>query len=387
MLMIDLYPRQRKALAKLRSGSILCGGVGSGKSRTALAYYFLRESDRKLYIITTAKKRDSLEWEDELISCCCMGYNRDDVCIDSWNNISRYKDVDGAFFIFDEQRVVGSGTWAKVFIKIARRNHWILLTATPGDNWSDYIPVFIANGFYKNRSDFLARHAVFSRYSKYPKVDRWVGTKRLEQCRKEILVNMPYDAPAKHVVDVVKYDFNYDAYKWIIKTRWDLEHDEPITSPGRLCYLLRQTTIGEGRLRALEGVLSACKKAIIFYSFDYEKSFIEASRASQGYSVAEWNGHRHDSIPDSEKWLYLVQYNAGAEGWNCIETDTIIFFSLSYSYRMMLQASGRIDRCNTPFKELHYYVLVNDSPIEQKIILALKNKKNFNENTYEEADV
>lgn len=40
---IQLYDYQREALGRMKNGCILCGGVGSGKSRTGLAYYYLHE--------------------------------------------------------------------------------------------------------------------------------------------------------------------------------------------------------------------------------------------------------------------------------------------------------------------------------------------------------
>lgn len=397
--MIDLYPRQQKALAKLRSGSILCGGVGSGKSRTALAYYFLNEKGKDLYIITTAKKRDSLEWEEEftragvLYSCDVSGgplfVDGSSVYIDSWNNIQKYKDICDCFFIFDEQRVVGSGAWSKTFIKIARRNSWLLLTATPGDNWSDYIPVFVANGFYKNRSEFLARHAVFARYAKYPKIDRWVDTKRLVALRRRILVTMEYTKPAEHKVRVINCNYSVKAYKDILRDRFDYEKNEPISSQGRFCYLLRICGNNLDKLAKVSNILKEYGPAIIFYNYDQEYYDLCSSLSAQGYTVRCYNGHQHDPTPSGEfspnsKWAYLVQYNAGAEGWNCIATPNMIFYSLNYSYKMMLQASGRIDRCNTPFRELNYFVLTNDSPIEYRIRDCLKRKEKFNENAYKE---
>ena len=195
---VQLDGNQLLALEQLKSGSILCGGVGSGKSRTSLAYFTVKEckgglngepmkDPKNLYIITTAKKRDSKEWEDEFPP---FPFDEIDICIDSWNNIGKYADVKDSFFIFDEQRLVGSGAWVKAFLKISKSNHWILLSATPGDTWMDYIPVFIANGFYKNRTEFIRRHVVYSRFAKFPKVDHYVETGRLLRLRKSILVNM-----------------------------------------------------------------------------------------------------------------------------------------------------------------------------------------------------
>lgn len=401
----ELYDYQLDAVKRLKKGSILCGGVGSGKSRTALAYYFMKQggsidedhyepmddlNPQDLYIITTARKRDTLEWEGEMLYFLLTPddntriYNHK-IVVDSWNNIEKYKDVKNAFFIFDEQRVVGSGKWAKTFVKIARynQNDWILLSATPGDTWSDYIPVFIANGFYKNRTQFRNEHIVYRFTNPYPKIDRYVGTKKLTRLRDSILVNMDFNrqTESKHI-DVL-CDYNKIIYKDVWKERWNVVENKPIKTANELCMLLRTiVTSDESRAVNLLEIVEKHPRAIIFYNYDYELEILKNLYYGEGVEIAEWNGHIHQPIPNRKKWIYLVQYNAGAEGWNCIKTDTIIFFSESYSYKIMAQAAGRIDRLNTPFKTLYYYHLTSKSPIELSVRRALNQKQAFSESAY-----
>ena len=392
---------QLEAVEKMKNGCILVGGVGSGKSRTSLAYYFINEGGsidpykpmppkpRDLYIITTARKRDTLEWEEELAHFLLSTdpnknrLNGNKIVVDSWNNIQKYKDVVGAFFIFDEQRVVGYGAWVKAFLKIAKFNHWILLSATPGDTWSDYIPVFIANGFYKNKTEFTREHIVYSHFTKFPKIDRYVNTGKLIRLRNQILVDMDFkrETIAHHEDVYVKYDIS--KYKDAGRLRWDPFKDEPITNASGLCYVWRKiVNTDESRQIALLEIFEKHPRIIVFYNFDYELEILKGLYYGDNVDIAEWNGHVHQSVPDSEQWVYLVQYNAGAEGWNCIRTDTIVFYSQNYSYKVMHQSSGRIDRLNTPYKDLYYYHLKSRSGIDLAISKALAAKRNFNESKF-----
>lgn len=404
---LNLYDYQLDAIKNLRNGSILCGGVGSGKSLTSLGYYYLKQggdskylsggkyikmkNSKDLYIITTARKRDTCEWEAELAQYLLspsddVNLYSNKVVIDSWNNIRKYSDIQGAFFIFDEQRVVGSGAWVKSFLKIAKVNDWILLSATPGDTWADYIPVFIANGFYKNRTQFIREHVIYSRFTKYPKIDRYINTGRLIRLRNRILVDMKFDRPTiSHHEDVyVRYDVA--AYKDITKTRWNPWTDLPITNASELCYSLRRiVNSDESRQVALLDIVADHPRVIIFYNFDYELDILKSMcyiNDGDCLDIAEWNGHKHQPTPETDKWIYLVQYTAGCEGWNCIKTDTIVFYSQNYSYKVMEQASGRIDRLNTPYKHLYYYHLKSRSGIDLAISKALREKRNFNEGRF-----
>lgn len=395
---ISLFDYQLDAVSRMQNGCILCGGVGSGKSRTSLAYYYKEQggvlgtknyvrmkNPKDLYIITTARKRDTLEWEGEL-SYFLLSTNpevngyKNRVIVDSWNNIQKYKNVTDSFFIFDEQRVVGSGVWVKSFLKITKSNDWILLSATPGDTWQDYIPVFIANGFYRNRTEFCNEHVIYSRFSKFPKIDRYINTGRLIRLRDRILVDMDFkrETIAHHEDIIVQYDI--PKYKETMRNRWDPYNNEPITNASGLCYILRKiVNSDESRQIALMDILESRPRVIVFYNFDYELDILKGLHYGKDVQIAEWNGHSHQPIPTSKSWVYLVQYTAGCEGWNCIKTDTIVFYSQNYSYKVMAQAAGRIDRLNTPYTDLYYYHLKSRSGIDLAISKALKDKKKFNE--------
>jgi len=395
-----LYDYQYEAVKHMKNGCILNGGVGSGKSRTALYYYFMQQNGnisqsgyfsmkdpKDLYIITTARKRDTFEWEDELQNfCMTIDQGREKqlygnkIIVDSWNNIKKYAEVSNAFFIFDEQRVVGYGTWTKTFLKIVKDNEWILLSATPGDTWSDYIPVFIANGFYKNKTEFAREHIMYSRFSKYPKIERYINTGRLLALRRNILVDMDFNRKTVRHHEDIYVDYDIQKYKMVTRRQWDPYNDEPIQQASSLCYVLRRiVNESEFRVLALLELLENIDKAIIFYNFDYELDILLNLGLKADTKVAQWNGHKHEDIPKSPKWIYLVQYTAGAEGWNCTLTDTIIFYSQNYSYKITEQACGRIDRVNTTFKDLYYYHLKSRSGIDLAISSALAKKKNFNE--------
>lgn len=395
MANIDLYPTQIEAIEKMHNGCILDGGVGSGKSRTALAYVYFKELkgmlrvngkgdwwypkvQKDVYIITTAKKRDSLEWEKEAIPFLKMN-----CIIDSWNNIKKYSKVYGAIFIFDEQRVVGSGAWVKAFLKIARANRWILLSASPGDTWSDYIPVFVANGYFKNKTEFNTKHVVYKPFRNYPVIDHYINEELLLYYKSRLLVKLD----SQRVIDKQRFKIacEYDKmlYRKIWKDRWNPYDDCPIEETGKLCYLLRRcVSEDKDRINKLKTILDQHPKAIIFYNYSFELHLIQKKCKEWKIKYAGWNGESHDPLPTGKQWVYLCQYTAASEGWNAITTDTIIFYSLSYSYKQMLQAAGRIDRSNTPFKLLYYYYLYSYSPIDLAIQKALKNKKNFNEKSF-----
>lgn len=400
---IKLYEHQKDALEKLKNGKILVGGVGSGKSITALAYYFIKECEGKiktngesgyssmkkpkdLYIITTARKRDTLEWEKE-----CAPFrlvvkkknhinNNVGVYIDSWNNISKYTHVKNAFFIFDEQRVIGNGVWVKSFLKITQNNNWILLSATPGDTWMDYIPVFIANKWYKNRTHFIRQHVVYNNFTKYAKIERFIETRKLIHFRDAVIVNMYYKKRTIAHNKSIKVGFDREVFNTVMIKRWNVYEQRPIKDVGELCYLMRKVVNSDPRrIDIIIQLLEKHPRIIVFYNFNYEKDLLLQLKERLQIPVAQWNGHKHEPIPDTDTWLYIVQYAAGAEGWNCIETDTMVFYSQNYSYKATIQAAGRIDRLNTPFTNLYYYYLHSTSIIDLAIQKAFINKRDFNE--------
>lgn len=400
--MVDLYSHQIDAISRLKSGNILRGDVGTGKSRTAVGWYYFEqckgdlsvngngsysemETPKDLYIITTAQKRDKKEWEDDLAPFGLSPHNDSNpsginIFIDSWNNIKKYLGVKDSVFIFDEQRLVGSGTWVKTFYKISKINSWILLTATPGDSWSDYIPVFVANGFYKNKTAMLREHAVYSRYTRYPSIEKWISTGKLKALQKKIVIYMPYEKPTvpHKVTHICEYD--KEKYKLAWKKRFNYLTNKPIKNISELCMLLRRiSNSDESRLNFVKNAVGEYDRIIVFYNFDYELEALRTLEETCQVPVREWNGHIHQPIPNTNRWVYLVQFTSGSEGWNCTDTNVEIFYSLNYSYRTMTQAAGRIDRLNTEYRDLYYYTLRSDSKIDRSIEDSIKNKKIFNE--------
>ena len=396
----DLYDWQAEVLGRMKNGCILCGGVGSGKSRTALAYYFKThggyfcngifkpmDSPVPLYIITTATKRNKKEWHQELIPFEMSVDGNPPVVIDSWNNVKKYTKVKDAFFIFDEQRVISSGAWSKSFIKIAHQNQWILLTATPGDVWNDYAAVFIANGFYRNFTQFRDEHVSYIHIPNvsYAPIDHqhYRNVFKLIKEKEDILVDMDYHRPTEIHEETLYVDYDKILYRSIGKFRRDPWTDEPIENASAMCFILRKiANSAPGRKLAILDIVEEHPKVIIFYNYNYERDILRELPYPSGTVVAELSGHQHDPVPDSERWVYLVNYGSGAEGWNCITTDTMIFFSQNYSYKTMVQAMGRIDRVNTKFKDLYYYHIKTKAPIDLAIARALQSKKNFSEGRY-----
>ena len=493
MSFFKLKDHQEKAVEEMHNGCILVGDVGTGKSATVAEYYKRREAPRDIYVITTAKKRDSFDWVEEFVRVG-VGTDRDAtlhgvLVVDSWNNIGKYRDVKDAFFVFDEQRLVGSGSWTKSFYKIAKTNRWVLLSATPGDTWMDYIPVFVANGFYKNKTEFVREHVVWSRFAKYPKVERYLSTGRLVRYRNQLLVDMPLERHTTRHLKWVNCDYDIDLLERVTKKRWNVYENAPLRDVAELFRVARKVANSDiSRLGAIRLLMERHPRLIVFYNFDYEleqlRTLVESNseeltgkaklQSSEGFPdpetsyqnnllleelqqqkkisrnssdsrsksgsgngssmlltadessqrkhelevkssdksgrtitqgpsvgstnartsshtqsfssgrskdvvIAEWNGHKHEPVPTSERWVYLVQYQAGSEGWNCITTDAMVFWSLTYSYKNWHQAFGRIDRLNTPYSDLWYYALVSKSWIDLAVQKSLRAKKSFNE--------
>lgn len=403
---VTYRPEQIQAVRQLQNGSILAGGVGSGKTLTSLAWYLTSvcnaasfkkggslakkkvKGSPTLYVITTAKKRDSLEWEEEaarlgLSTNPACSFTGSSIVVDSWNNIGKYSDREHAVFFFDEQRASGSGRWVKEFLKITRKNTWLLLSATPGDVWMDYLPVFMAHGFFRTRTEFMEDHVVFDRFAKYPKVKRYIGEAKLQRLRRSILVEMPVERHTTRERETVYCDYDRDLYKWVVKNRMDPWTEEPLKDAGGVCRILRKVVSdNDWRSEQAKRILSSNERVIVFYNYNYELDRILAVAESLGLPTAQWNGHRHDAIPAEPRWVYICQYTSAAEGWNCTSTDTVLFWSLNYSWRVTEQCEGRIDRLNTPYSRLKYYFLESHSSIDEAVRRSLSSKKVFNERAF-----
>lgn len=394
-MLMRIEPDQLDAVNKLKNGNILKGDTGAGKSFTALYYYYVKvcggeyepdllpmRNPRDLYIITTPKKRDDLEWEKDMLPFLLSSLSECQVkvTVDSWNNIKKYTNVIGAFFIFDEQRVVGSGAWVKAFYKIVRRNQWILLTATPGDTWSDYIPVFVANGFYRNKTDFKEQHIIMNPFTRYPSIKGYFNQGKLMKYRKQITVEMKSPKNTIQIHKDIRCEYDKDTERLVLKERWHPFEDRPLRDATEMAVVMRKIAFGDmSRIDKVKELFEVNPRIIIFYDYNFELDMLIDMCETEGYTYAQWNGHKHEEVPETARWIYLVQYTSGSEAWNCTRTNCMIFFNNNYSWKKMKQAAGRIDRRNTPYHELHYYHLTSSSYIDKRINNALNTKKEFND--------
>jgi hypothetical protein len=348
--MIELMEHQLDAVNNLGNGKVLWGVTGSGKSAVVLEYYMRNEAPRPIIVITTAKKRDSLDWYGEAakfgVSVEPQFSRAGAITVDSWNNIKNYRGVVGAFFVFDEQRVVG-------------------------------------HGYYTNITDFKLQHVVYEPFTTFPKVKMYLDESRLEKLRNDVLVEMPYQAYTKRVKNYMPVSYDKDLFDQVWDKRWHVYEDRPLKDAAERWRVGRRVVNSDqSRVEFIWDLIhkGVHDKVIVFYNFDYELEILRG--LADMFVVAEWNGHRKNLVPDEGPWIYLVQYNSGAEGWNCTTANAMVFYSMTYSYRTFIQAQGRIDRLDTPFKTLYYYVLVADCITDKAVKRALDQKKNFNERRF-----
>jgi hypothetical protein len=278
---------------------------------------------------------------------------------------------------------VGNGAWVKSFQRIAKKNRWVLLTATPGDTWIDYVPVFIANGLYRNPTQFKHEHVIYASFTRYPKIVKYIDVATLEKYRNMLLVEMPYEKHTERIIKEIKCDYDVELFNTVYKKRWNPYLNKPLKDVSEMFRVMRRVVNSDpSRLDALSSLMEKHPRIIVFYNFDYELELLRHFALGMNVMCAEWNGHKHQEPPKTGEWIYLVQYQAGAEGWNCTYSDTICFYSLTYSYRNFIQSQGRIDRLDTPYTLLYYYVFWSDSMVDKAILNARRHKKTFNERAY-----
>lgn len=373
---------QKRAINQMHNGCILCGGVGAGKSLTSLGYIDKVYPSGTVYIITPARKRNTGEWFDDIRK---NDMDETRFVVDSWNNLSKYKDVKDAFFLFDEQKVSGKGTWAKSLIRIAKSNQWILLSATPGDTYDDYATVLIANGFVRNRTTWYDEYCVTKSQPFFHIVDH-KNKDVIDMMIRRIFIKMDYQSDKKRIERVIPIQArSAGEEKEILMTHKAPGAQMPFTTfAAAIAYVRMNCYDKSKKTEALRKIIEKHKKIIVFYNFLSEKLEIERAAIDANVTINFYNGQRHDPIPDTDEWVYGVQYNSGAEAWNCITTNAMVFYSPNYSYKTMEQAHGRIDRVNSPYECLYYYMLLNELNIDNKVMNALSSKKDFNEKMLEE---
>ena len=194
---------------------------------------------------------------------------------------------------------------------------------------------------------------------------------------------MHFERKTKRHRQFIPSNYDTNLYEKVMRDRWNVFEDKPIENGSEFLQLLRKiVAMDEDRIFNAKFLMDIHDRLIIFYNYNYERDVLIQIAKDLGKQYWEWNGHAHQEVPNKEKWLYIVQYTAGAEGWNCISTNVILFYSMNYSFKIVEQAEGRIDRLNTSYNDLEYYFLTSESQIEKDIFKAVQTKQKFNESAW-----
>ena len=296
--------------------------------------------------------------------------------------------------------------------KISKHN--IILTGTPVTNnpldfYSQY--KFLDESIFgTSYFAFRARYAVMGGYGQH----QVVGYKNLQELTEKahsiafrITKKEALDLPEQ--VDVIrKIELEPNAQSTYNQVQRDsyaeLEHGEIMTT-NVLTKLLRLSQItggfvkdefngfveqvSEAKLNALQEIVEECmdanKKLVVFARFIPEIDAIEKMLKRYGIKYALIRGDVKDRAGEVDKFqndedckVFIGQLQTTGMGLTLTAADTAVFYSLSYNYADYEQAKARIHRIGQK-NNCTYIHLIADKTIDEKVLDALKSKKNIAE--------
>lgn len=130
---------------------------------------------------------------------------------------------------------------------------------------------------------------------------------------------------------------------------------------------------------------STSDRLIVFYNFTEELNQLKqiADKHERPCSLVCGNIKRLECFERYANSVTFVQYQAGAMGLNLQKANKIIYYSLPESSALFEQSKKRIHRVGQRNKCL-YYILICRNSVEEKILKALEQRKDFTDFLFKE---
>lgn len=390
------YPFQEDAINQLLEGKhIIKADCGLGK--TCIFFNWLeRNHATHVIIATTASKCHSKDFQTtELIKFTSPEFRAHLVSLEvvSWHMLKKWTDkkspqqLANYYFVADELQRCRQGVsslMGRAFLFITKHcKAWTGYTGTPGDNWLQFHPYFIATGKIKNKTEFMRDYTISQQYP-FPMV---LGF-RHEDTLKGWWRDISYEPDTSEVMSQLPAETHQimrfptpKGYKKVLKSSTTLD-GEFLDSNMALYHHLRQMCATKQKLDALEDLLSSLSSPlVIFFNYTCEREQILGLAAHMKRKVWRIDGECHE-IPTEETIgqndIVLCHYLSGSEALNLQFCHYMVFYSPNYSYSISVQAKGRVKRVGQQNPMFFYSFLCSDS-IEEEVMDCIKQKKDFAE--------
>lgn len=403
--MPELYKFQQQAVDDLRSGKkIVVIGTGCGKT-ACMFRWFQAVGKKKILVVTTPSKAKSgdmqkeavlwngQEWVDEL----------DEFVVISWHKLRKWQQQHSSVLAlhgrewaiaFDEvAKAKGySSGMGRAFQMLTRYvSSWTGYTATPGDKWIDLMPYMVATKKFRNKTDFLNRHAIIQRYKGFPEITRYMDTERLQEIWDSITTRPDTSQVSRELPKETHSVVEFKApsgYKKTVKERINPETGEYIESTMGIVHMCRQLCFTKEKQEWLSEFMEGLGTNCVFFCnyIEEEERLCEIAKKALPKGARVWriDGSHHE-IPTAEtigKYdVVVAHYASGGEALNLQFMNYWCSVSPNYSLSVSVQARGRIKRIGQK-NPMFFYYLKTIGTIESDIYRCLKGKKDFSERTW-----